>query len=106
MITEKKKCPLADEYDDLICIKGRLWRVNSAGRLLLRTCPKCVKATRGVRDDQRSVVPAAAAVTSFQFHGDRVVDLASEHPNCLTSRRRGKMVDRGNETLPISLYTK
>jgi len=67
MIIEKKKCPFGDEPDDLICIKGGLWRVNSAGRLLWRTCPKCVKATRGVRDDQRSVVPAAAAVSKYRM---------------------------------------
>ena len=80
MIIEKKKCPFGDEPDDLICIKGGLWRVNSAGRLLWRTCPKCVKATRGVRDDQRTVAAAAPAVTSPQFHGDRVLDIASERP--------------------------
>ena len=66
MITEKKKCPFADEHDDLICIKGRLWRVNSAGRLLLRTCPQCAKATGGVRDNQRRIVVAGATLTSLQ----------------------------------------
>ena len=40
-----EKCPFT-KYEDVICVKGVLWQITNAGRLLWGACEQCAKVAR------------------------------------------------------------
>jgi hypothetical protein len=44
-----EKCPFT-KYEDVICVKGVLWQITNAGRLLWGACEQCAKVTGYEKD--------------------------------------------------------